>query len=374
MLHQAEDFFKSSGALQVQLYKEEIEATLRTPGFGGFQLLDLKDYPGQGTALCGILDSFMDSKDLISPENWRNFCSEVVPLVIMEKRCWINNETFSCKIKVSNYSGTDLQNVMPLFYITDEKNNVVHKIELPQATIHKGCLNDIGSIEMPLNILNAPSKYKISVAIAGTVIKNDWDIWVYPEEVNTDIPISIYTATQWNRKTIDALRNGENVLFLANRDQLLNSIEGGFTTDFWSYTMFKRFNPPGTMGLLCEENHLVLSKFPTENHSNWQWWDLVKRSRPMIFDHMPEKFRPVVQVIDNLERNHKMGILFEAKVGNGKLVATSIDLHNDIDDRPVAKQMLYSILSYMASESFEPKFSLSEGDLDTVFVFKPIQE
>ena len=73
-------FRRRCGALSVICYREEIEAALRTPGFGGFQLLDLQDYPGQGTALVGILDAFMDSKGLIAPETWREFCCETVPL------------------------------------------------------------------------------------------------------------------------------------------------------------------------------------------------------------------------------------------------------------------------------------------------------
>ena len=88
MLDQAEQFRQASGALAVLCYREDIEAALRTPGFGGFQLLDLQDFPGQGTALVGILDAFMDSKGLIEPKAWREFCSEVVPLVRMKKYAW----------------------------------------------------------------------------------------------------------------------------------------------------------------------------------------------------------------------------------------------------------------------------------------------
>ena len=66
-------FLRASGLWSVQLYKEEIEIMLRTPGHGGFQLLDLHDFPGQGTALIGVLDPFWDSKGLITPEAFRSF-------------------------------------------------------------------------------------------------------------------------------------------------------------------------------------------------------------------------------------------------------------------------------------------------------------
>jgi len=62
MLDQADDFVKASGKLAVICYREDIEAALRTPDFAGIQLLDIQDFPGQGTALVGILNDFMESK------------------------------------------------------------------------------------------------------------------------------------------------------------------------------------------------------------------------------------------------------------------------------------------------------------------------
>ena len=106
---QAKDFFRASGALSAICYKADIEMAMRTPGFGGFHLLDLQDFPGQGTALVGLLDAFMDSKGIITPEEFSHFCNRVVPLVIMEKYCWTNNEQFRGKIQVANYSENSLK-------------------------------------------------------------------------------------------------------------------------------------------------------------------------------------------------------------------------------------------------------------------------
>ena len=58
LLPQNQLFARASGRFQLECYQEEIEANLRTPGMGGFQLLDLHDYTGQGTALVGLLDPF----------------------------------------------------------------------------------------------------------------------------------------------------------------------------------------------------------------------------------------------------------------------------------------------------------------------------
>ena len=112
MLDKAEKFFQASGKLAVMCYREEIEAALRTPGFGGFQLLDLQDFPGQGTALVGILDSFMDSKGFITPGEWREFCSDIVLLACFEKYTYCIGEKFQAEIKVAHYGACNLKNVV----------------------------------------------------------------------------------------------------------------------------------------------------------------------------------------------------------------------------------------------------------------------
>ena len=77
LLPQAHDFLMASGKLQTLCYKHDIEAALRTPGFGGFQLLDLHDFPGQGTALVGVLNPFWESKGYVSPEEYARFCGPI---------------------------------------------------------------------------------------------------------------------------------------------------------------------------------------------------------------------------------------------------------------------------------------------------------
>ncbi|MBP5152631.1 MAG: hypothetical protein ILP13_06950, partial [Lachnospiraceae bacterium] len=76
-----QDYIKASGAFAARLYKEDIEAVLRTPGMGGFQLLSLTDYTGQSTATVGILDVMFKEKGVIASDEWRGFCSETVPLL-----------------------------------------------------------------------------------------------------------------------------------------------------------------------------------------------------------------------------------------------------------------------------------------------------
>ena len=100
---QAEDFLMASGKLQALCYKADIEAALRTPGFAGFHLLQLHDFPGQGTALVGVLNPFFESKGYITPEEFRMFCNETVPLARMQKMIYYNNESFNADIEIAHF-------------------------------------------------------------------------------------------------------------------------------------------------------------------------------------------------------------------------------------------------------------------------------
>ncbi|MBM3790811.1 MAG: hypothetical protein FJW35_10760 [Acidobacteria bacterium] len=123
---------------------------------------------------------------------------------------------------------------------------------------------------------------------------------------------------------------------------------------------------PGTLGILCDPKCPPLAEFPTEFHSNWQWWHLVKNSRPIILDETPATFRPLVQVIDNFERNHKLGLVFETRVGKGALLVCTIDLPGH-QDKPEARQLYHSLLRYAASDAFAPATELDIDLLNKVF-------
>lgn len=366
MLEQADDFFRASGALSVICYREEIESAIRTKGFGGFQLLDLQDFPGQGTALVGILDAFMDSKGLITPAEWRQFCSEIVPLVRMKKYVWTNAESFSSLIEVANYSTDSIKDRKLQWKLVDASDKLIAKGKF-EISVPQGELSSIGEINLSLSKLKTPQCLGLQVFITGTDAINSYPIWVYPSKVNNDFPQGINVVEKINDTILDRLENGANVLFLPDSASLSKSIEGAFQSDFWNYRMFKRYGPPGTLGILCNPQHPIFENFPTEFHSNWQWWSLLKNGRAMILDKTPVDFRPTVQVIDNFTRNHKLGVIFECKVGKGSILVCSCNLLKQ-QDKPEARQLLHTILEYMKSNDFDPDISLSVDNLKQIFL------
>jgi hypothetical protein len=126
---------------------------------------------------------------------------------------------------------------------------------------------------------------------------------------------------------------------------------------------------PGTMSILTDPRLPLFSEFPTEFYTNWQWWPIVKNSRPFILDNTSKDYRPLVQVVDNIERNHKLGLIFEFAVGKGKLLVCMSDL-NVISDKPEGRQLYHSILKYMSSDKFNPEQIISKEELIRLFSTK----
>ena len=355
MLDQAQDFVRASGALSAICYREDIEAALRTPG--------------QGTALVGMLNVFMESKGLITPEAWRQFCCETVPLLRMKKYTWTTDEPFIGRVQIAHYGPADLPDARVTWTVTGSDGQKIAAGAFNPVTIDQGRVFEVDMFALPLSGITAPEKLTITAAVEGTRYRNDYEIWVYPLKVDTSVPSGVLVTDSFTAAaTQEHLAAGGKVLLLPKLDELPHSIKGAFQTDFWCFPMFRRGAErlgievaPGTLGILCDPATPALAHFPTEFHSNWQWWHLVKNSRPIILDDTPDNYRPTVQVIDNFERNHKLGLIAETKVGKGKMLICAIDLLGH-QDKPEARQLLYSLLRYLDSAAFAPQAEL-DGEL-----------
>ncbi|RGL57543.1 beta-glycosidase [Segatella copri] len=357
MLSQADDFHKASGLWSVKLYKADIEMDLRTRNMAGFQLLDIQDYPGQGSAFVGILDAFMESKGITTPEEWRQWCSPVVPLLEMKKFCFEDGEKIQAKVKVANYGGTSLYGKKLMWKIGDAEG-VMNIFTYDEGLIDVGILDEEISADKP-------AKLNVSLNIEGTEARNSYELWVYPKKALEKKGIII--ARNLNQEVVKVLEKGGKVLWMP--DSLPYTVGGLFQTDYWNYRMFKTICEnnkkkvsPGTLGILTNPEHPIFKEFPTEMHTNWQWFPVIKESHPLVLDNFAKDYRPIVQVIDNIERNHKLGLVMEWKVGAGKLLVCMSDLEK-ASKYPEGKAFYQSVIDYMRSVDFNPQVEMTASDL-----------
>jgi len=363
----AEKYFKCSGKLAMTCYKEELESAFRTKKLGGFQLLDLQDFSGQGTALVGVLDVFMDSKGLISPEEWRSFCSDSVLMARFNKYNYIAEENFNAHIELCYYKNIPLNNFKLLWELKDS-NTIYKNGEISSSKVNHENYINIGNINIKMPNLQVMKKLTLSLRIEGLDIQKTYDLWCYPIESSID-KTGLNIFDNLSEEVISLLEKGENVVLFPKLDTLKNSIEGFYCTDFWCYPMFRSISesmkkeiPVGTMGLLINNNHPIFKNFPCEEYSTYQWWNIVSNSRSIVLDSTSKEFRPIVQTIDNFERNHKLGLMFECQVLNGNLLVCTCDFEKIINEIEV-KQLLFSILNYVKGTEFKPKIKMSISEL-----------
>ena len=384
MLSQADDFHKASGLWSVKLYKADIEMDLRTRNMAGFQLLDIQDYPGQGSAFVGILDAFMESKGITTPEEWRQWCSPVVPLLEVEKFCFEDGEKIQAKVKIANYGGSSLYGKKLKWKIGDAEG-VMNIFTYDEGLLDVGVLDEEISADKPTKLL-------LTLNIEGTEARNSYELWVYPKKTLEKKGIII--AKDLNQEVVKVLKKGGKVLwmptasshFVAADDTLSQAdnatpytVGGLFQTDYWNYRMFKTICEnnkkkvsPGTLGILTNPEHPIFKGFPTEMHTNWQWFPVIKESHPLVLDNFAKDYRPIVQVIDNIERNHKLGLVMEWKVGAGKLLVCMSDLEKAAK-YPEGKAFYQSVIDYMRSADFNPSAEVTVDDLKKKLVEKPRQ-
>jgi len=371
MLDQARDFLMASGKLQVLMYKQEIESFLRTPGLGGFQLLQLHDFPGQGTALVGVLDAFFEEKGYLTAAEHRRYCAPLVPLARLPKWVYTTDERLEAQVDVANYGPADLERPSVRWTLGPKDGEPIASGVLRPKRLPTGNVHPAGRLAVPLAGVRAPCRLVLTVSVEGTPAENAWDVWIYPARVETAVPKDVRMVEALDDATARHLVEGGRVLLAPRPDRIRGDTYGAFAPIFWNRNWFPR-QKEHTLGILCDPKHPALAAFPTDPHSGWQWFDLNVRSKPIVMDHLPRTLRPIVQVIDDWNTCRKLGLVFEARVGKGRLLVSAVDLVTDLADRPAARQLRYSLLRYAASEKFRPAVALTVEQVRSLLAEPPL--
>ncbi len=360
LLKLAPAYVNASGKFATLLYKEEIERVLKTKGMDGFQLLQMQDFPGQGTALVGMLNAFWKSKGFVTANEFKKYNSEVTPLIRFSKPVYTNSEIFEADVELANFY-KPLNNAELIWNIKDEAGKILKSGTFGKNNYAVDNGLQVGKISFALNEIVVAKKLIISVMVKGTAYGNDWNIWVYPTVLNEAEGSVVVTRSL--QEAMAALESGKKVLLCPIADTLKGP-KGKFVPVFWSPLHFPK--DPGTMGLLIKSTHKALADFPTDNFSNWQWWDLTTKSKTVNIAALPNEAN-IVRAIDNFVTNDNLSNLFEAKMGEGKLVFCSMDILTDLEKRPHARQLKYSLLKYMNGSSFNPSYQAQAKDLSNLF-------
>ena len=349
----AADFCRASGRLMAINYREEMEEAFRTPGFGGFQLLDLQDFPGQGTALVGVLNAFMESKGFITPERWRMSCSPTVLLARFPRYTYVSGEKFVADVQIAHYGQEDvLTGELQWRIVAVESSGAVATGRTGILPVHVGEVKTVSKIDAVLPRMQKAERLELQLSFADGKVKNSYPIWVYPED-DGETPDGVEIVHDLESAD-KALAEGRTALCILDKAKApKNSVPGFFTTDFWNWEMFngparkRKVIAPGTLGLLVKREHPALAGFPTSFHSDYQWRELIFNGVNVVLDGDKEA-DVIVRGIDNITRNQNLGVIWEKRRGKGHVLYCSLDLEA-AKDLPEARALLRSLQAYMTA-------------------------
>jgi len=393
LLEKDKQFAYASGRFQLECYKEEIEANLRTPGLGGFQLLDLHDYLGQGTALVGLLDAFWESKGYVDADEFKEFCNTTVPLARMPKRIYTTTDKLVVDVELAHFGAEPMKDGKAVWRIDDNPPLAQGEWETRSFPVGKNI--PLGKVSVDLSNGHTQGEHKLTVTVAPeslfdpttgrirkspdavkgtTYFENEWTFWVYPASLDEQLrgsaicPVSrapdILVTHSWEEAE-KKLSAGGKVLFVpGNADLDWFSPPLDTVPVFWNRQMGPAWSR--MLGLWIDLNPAeakthALENFATGSYFDWRWASIVSGVRAVNLDRLPKELEPVVWAIDDWNRNYKLGVIFECAVGDGKLLVSAIDVTKPNERNPVARQLRYSLLNYMASDCFQPLIPVSAG-------------
>ncbi len=370
----ARDFLHASGKLQALCYKEDIEAALRTPEMAGFHLLDLHDFPGQGTALVGVLNPFWGEKGYITAAAYRRFCAPVVSLARLAKRVFTSDETLAADLEVAHWGAAPLVGCVATWRVLTADGRTLAAGETASCDVAVGGPAALGRVELELAAFAAmaPAQLRLEVSLTGDSgerFVNDWDLWLYPAATtpaSATLPLrGVHVATALDAAALAHLEAGGDLLLTVPGAAVAGGVQLGFSSIFWN-TAWTKGQAPHTLGVLCDPRHPALRDFPTEGWSNWQWWYPLHRGGAFVLDGLPEGLTPIVRVIDDWFTARRLGLIVEARVGKGRLLLCGADL--PAADDPVNRQLLASLLRYMGGEAFAPPVELNVSQVRGLLV------
>ncbi|MFI5382217.1 MAG: glycoside hydrolase family 2 TIM barrel-domain containing protein, partial [Tepidisphaerales bacterium] len=355
-------FTQASGRWTFLQYREEIEAFLRTGDYAGFQLLSLNDFTGQGNALVGILDPFWETKGICKPEEFRRFCSPTVSLLRFGSRVWTGDQEFVGTAEVAHFGPAALKQATVRWTAKLASGGQIAGGEFRRVDIPVAKNTPIGEIRFTLGNLGPPARINIELRIDGTDIVNDWNIWCYSPRVRTNSGMVII-SDGLDESARSALAAGKAVLLIADQAKGTRAAKPQFHSVYWSASMFP--TKSATLGLLADPSHPALSRFPTEAHCDYQWQQVCAGATMFNLDGLPKDLKPIVQPIPDFHFIQRLGTVFEARLGKGRLMVCGYNLR-DLDGKPARRQLLESLLTYMNSPAFDPKAVITEAQLQEI--------
>lgn len=300
-------FFRDAGHLAVACYKRELETALRSRELSGFQVLDLQDFPGQGTALVGILNAFMRNKGLVTAAGWREFCAATVVLGEFDSFVFRSSEEIHFAVRVSETDPDKVHTRVRCELLDEGVCRSAVEVTLGER---RGRLTDAVPVTLPGVSADCVRAVTVRLTLEDGTVNH------YPLEILPRVSVRV------DRSGITY--EGRHIAFVSYPEDARHApaivipdatgkLPAEYCTDFWNYPMFRAISesmgkpvPVGTMGLSIRREDPLIRRFATATWTTPAWYDVLKTAHCEPIGNVS----PIVQMIDNVERCARLGLLY----------------------------------------------------------------
>lgn len=350
---------RSAACTDWEFCRASVERLLATGALAGYHLAGFVGGLSWMQGGMGALDIFWDETGIVTPEEMRQWCSDMVPLLVGARHRYSTTETFEAEVALCHFAAQALEQI-PVSWSLRSGDAVVAEGSFQLPRIERGTVTRVGRIVVPLSHVKPPARLGLIVSVNGTGAKAEWPLWVYSSEDEGAFAEGVYVATRLNTRALETLRAGGRVVLLAETSSIRWSVPS-------SLAFGGNMADQGMVGVVCDPRYPALRGFPTRDWAEPQWYDLLSRSRAIVLPVGVPASVCVVEGIDRPTRNLPLALLMECRVLGGRLLACSLDLVSEIGVRHEARQLLKSLLDYAASEFFVPAQEISQEDLARLF-------
>lgn len=360
LLDRANLYYKNSAAWQQLLRKHCFETVRRCDTFAGYDFLGDIDTHWHTFGYCvGMMNEFYELKPGETVENVRRYNSDGV--LLADLPACVNYESGSSAtipILISNY-GKPIQKATLQIRVL-ENNKVRIKEEVQINNIPSGEIKELHRFTFCMPVCKKPKKLQLKVSLLGgdADCENQWEVYVFPKnsapssKMLTDQNTVVCSSCSANELT-NHLAQGKTVVLFGT---------GPFASEAVSYQISIAGRTTGHLATVIDE-HPLMQELPNAGYCGKQFESMLNGSAAVVLDGPTVPHRPIIDIATTYKNARREAMLFEYRVGKGKLLVCSLHL---TEQDPGAVWLKNHILSYSVSGDFQPEQSLSMAQLEAL--------
>ena len=359
LLDRADTYFRNSCEWMWRIRKHCFEKVRAADRISGYDFLgDVNVHWHTFGYSVGMMDEFYRLKPGESVENVLRYNSAAVLLSDLGSDFNVfAGERRDVAFSVSNYDA-DAPDAMLHAELIDCGGKAVWSGEMRCGDVANGKLTRLGSFAVAVPAAGAPEKYVLRAEFAGGGVRaaNEWEMYAFPKVASVAPAEGVTVLGE------DATA-GEVAAWLAKGRRVALFGAGSFRSLETTYRIGLAGRCYGNAATVVKKGHPALEGLPHDGYCGWQFRRLMEGGRAVQLEEgVP--FDPIVDVASSVKYVIRQAMLFEYRVGQGRLLVCSFRFQ---EGDPAAAWLRRRLLEYAASEAFAPELKLTADQLRALF-------